>query len=85
MKIREHCNDQFIFEDDGYHYPTLPNTCQITVSNSLVIQEVEKILSSNNQKQTLWFQQSALEVMIRRLKNGIKTTDLTLNRLKEVN
>jgi hypothetical protein len=84
MKIREHCSDQFIFGDDGYYYPKLPSTCQIAVSNSLVRQEVEKLLSSNNQKQALRFQQSALEIMIRSLNNGIKTAELTLNTLKGV-
>jgi len=85
IKIRENCGDIFKVRGDGVFYLQLPNTCKINIPSSLVKQEIEKIFASNNIRQNLRLKQSALEIMIRSLNNGIHSTELALKALKEAN
>jgi len=63
----------------------LPSTCEISVPNSLIRQDVEKILSNDNIKQALRLKQSALFTLINSLNNGVNTVDIALKTLEEVN
>ncbi|MFT5521348.1 MAG: hypothetical protein ACI9IA_001949 [Enterobacterales bacterium] len=85
MNIRKHCGDIFNVEEEGVYHIELPSTCEISVPNSLIRQDVEKILSNDNIKQALRLKQSALFTLINSLNNGVNTVDIALKTLEEVN
>ena len=83
IKIREHCGDKFKVRKDGVFYLQLPSICKINIPSYLVKQEIEKILANDNIRQNLRLKQSALEIMLRSLNNGINSTELALKTLNE--
>jgi len=83
IKIREQCGDKFEVSKNGVSYLQLPSSCKINIPSYLVKQEIEKILANDNIRQNLRLKQSALEVMLRSLNNGINSTELALKTLNE--
>ena len=82
VAIRKNCDDIYTVDENNNTSFSLPEDCEISLPQELVIAEVEKLRADVNIQRTLRYQISLLDNRLNSLNSAIETSTNTLSEIE---